>query len=220
MRTPAAARIRPLPPRTPGIWISPAKASTQGRNAPATIVAPAATAVSPVAVRQLRSVLARSGWEMAADVRPVMTAGSPIGVPYPWLRGDRQSGVGRVTMHGQLAELPDDRSENRDIEDRGLGQEHRVAAGLVAEQGHGEHVRVGQVVDREDHAAVAGEVLLAAPVLLHHGADARHQDDCRDPPPGWRVAAVGALAHLRSLSLFMWPVSRFARGGVEAGSDA
>src|ERR1035441_5315151 len=92
MRTPAAARIRPLPPRTPGIWISPAKASTQGRNAPATIVAPAATAVSPVAVRQLRSVLARSGWEMAADVRPVMTAGSPIGVPYPWLRGDRQSG--------------------------------------------------------------------------------------------------------------------------------
>src|ERR1035441_4009960 len=60
-----------------------------------------------------------------------------------------------------------------------------------------------------------GEVRRSSPVLLHPGADPRHQDDCRDPPPGWRVAAVGALAHLRSLSLFMWPVSRFARGGVE-----
>ena len=55
MTTPAAARIRPLLPRTPGMPISPANVKTQGRNAPVIMMAPAARPPSPTAPRQLRS---------------------------------------------------------------------------------------------------------------------------------------------------------------------
>ena len=55
MTTPAAASIRPLLPRTPGMPISPANVVTQGRNAPVIMMAPAAMPVSPTAPRQLRS---------------------------------------------------------------------------------------------------------------------------------------------------------------------
>ena len=60
MSRPAAARMRPLPPRMPAMPMSPAKVSTQGRNAPVTMVAPAATPVSPAITLQLRSRAARS----------------------------------------------------------------------------------------------------------------------------------------------------------------
>ena len=57
MTAPAAARIRPLLPRTPAMPISPANVVTQGRNAPVIVTAPAARPVSPTAPRQLRSAL-------------------------------------------------------------------------------------------------------------------------------------------------------------------
>ena len=55
MTAPAAASIRPLLPRTPGMPISPANVVTQGRNAPVIMMAPAAMPLSPTAPRQLRS---------------------------------------------------------------------------------------------------------------------------------------------------------------------
>ena len=58
---PAAARIRPLLPRTPETCTNPAKASTQGSRAPTMMTAPAATEVNPAAARQPRGHAVTAG---------------------------------------------------------------------------------------------------------------------------------------------------------------
>src|SRR5450755_4572788 len=72
MTAPAAASMRPLLPRRPGMPISPANVSTQGSAAPMMMAAPAATEVSPATVCQLRSRRCRPECASCA-VRLVMT---------------------------------------------------------------------------------------------------------------------------------------------------
>ena len=75
MRIPAAARIRPLMPRVPGMPMSPANVSTQGSSAPVTMAAPAAIVVSAAAVCQLRSRAACRERSAVGVVRVVMAVG-------------------------------------------------------------------------------------------------------------------------------------------------
>jgi hypothetical protein len=59
-------------------------------------------------------------------------------------------------------------------------------ARLVGKQADGQHVRVRQVVDGQDQAAVGRDVpdvLLAMPVVLHQGVEQRGQDDLGHSPP-------------------------------------
>ena len=95
MTTPAAARIRPLLPRTPGMPISPANVVTQGRKAPVIMTAPAATPLSPTAPRQLRRALigvavVRAGSRTASMDWLTMGGPSRVGV---WRVGEWADGT-------------------------------------------------------------------------------------------------------------------------------
>src|SRR5450755_35044 len=92
--------MRPLPPRTPGIWSRPAKATTQCRKAPVTMAAPAATAVSPTAVRQLRHGLTRRGRATAVAVRPLRAGVVAMGGSLRGIRGDRAQPAGQQARRG------------------------------------------------------------------------------------------------------------------------
>ena len=102
MRMPAATRMRPLLPRTPGMPMSPAKVSTQGRNAPATMTAPAAAPVSPAARRQLRSG-ACCGRVAGRVVMLIMV--SPLGCRRRTLRA-AGAGSGRALSRAARTGLP------------------------------------------------------------------------------------------------------------------
>ena len=108
MTAPAAASIRPLLPRTPGMPINPANVVTQGRNAPVIMMAPAATPLRPMAPRQLRSPRT-----LVATVRP----------------GDRTASRGRLTMPGTS------RAEGVGVNGKGRGGAGRAQGSGAASAG-------------------------------------------------------------------------------------
>src|SRR5579859_2695776 len=97
MRTPMTARMRPLPPRTPGTPMSPAKVSTHGRKAPATMAAPATVPVSPAAIRQPPSRDA-AGREPARVVMLIMVTPWGVAKAGRWRGRAPDAGPGRVDV--------------------------------------------------------------------------------------------------------------------------
>jgi len=93
--------------------------------------------------------------------------------------GEHLGGVGAAAVHRQLPDLAQEQPDALHLEHRRLDHELRIAAAGVDEQAVGRPVGVGEMIRREDHAAVGRHVLKALPPVPDQHAQQGNESDDR-----------------------------------------